>query len=72
MPHLIIGLTLVRIAEHFVGLGQFFELGLCFRITFVAIRMILQRQFAIRLLEVVVAGALCDTQSSIVVLSHIA
>ena len=55
------------IAEDGVGLGRFFELGRRFFVAGVAVRMILEGQTAVRLLDVVVRGLAGDAQHLVVI-----
>ena len=64
MAVLIVSGTLLRVAQHFIGLFGLFEFffGCLGRISLVAVRVVLHRQFAISLLDFVVAGVLGNAQ----------
>ena len=65
MAILVIGCTLLRVREHLVGFFAFFEFDLGFfgRIALVAVGVVLHRQFAISLFDLIFAGVFRDTQN---------
>jgi hypothetical protein len=56
MAVLVVGGTFLRVRQHFVGLFDLFEFGLGFNsgIALIAVRVVLHRQFAIRLFDLIV------------------
>jgi hypothetical protein len=64
---MIVGRALLRIAQHFVGFLQLFELVL--GVLFLAhIRMVFARQFAVRELHLIRVGAAGHTENLVVIL----
>ncbi len=47
----VVGSALVRVGQHGIGFADFLELLLCVRIIWIAVRMVLEREFAIRALQ---------------------
>ena len=73
MAVLVVGATLGRVGEHFPGLFRFLELELSILVAIVTIRMMLHRQTAIGLLQIVLRRILGDTQGFVIVtLAHAA
>jgi hypothetical protein len=69
---LVVGAALGAVAQHFVGFLGFLEGGLGILVAgLVAIRVVLHRQAAISLLDLVLAGAARDAQGFVVIaLAH--
>ena len=62
MTKLVIGGTLLRIVQGFVGLFGFFKLFFGFRVIWIAIRVMLHRQTTVCLFQFRVTGVLCHTE----------
>jgi hypothetical protein len=69
MAVLVVGRALVAVGEHLVGLFDLLEflLGLACCITLIAVGVVLHRQLAIGLLDVVVRGVLGNAQDLVVI-----
>ena len=73
MAMLIIGATLARIRQDFPGFLRLLELDLGFLVAIVAIRMMLHRQTAIGLLQIIFRRRLVNTKNLVVIaLAHAA
>ena len=66
MTELIVGRPFLRVAEHFVGLVDFFKFFFCTRFL-VHIRMVLLRQFSIGFFYFIIGSAFADAQDFIIV-----
>ena len=67
MTQLVVARTFVRVGQHRVGLGRFLEFILGLRIALIAIGMMLQREFAIRALDLRVFCVPSDSKNLVVV-----
>ena len=65
---LVVGLALLGVGQHLVGLSGFLELLLGSRIARVSVGVVLQRELPIRLLDLVRRGGLGDPEHLVVVL----
>jgi hypothetical protein len=65
---------LVRIREHLVGLSQLLELLFRGRIVRIAVRVVLQGQLAVGLLDLIIGGVLGNAQDLVIIFlsSHVA
>ena len=70
---LVILLTLLRIVQHIIGLGSFFELFLGLLVTRVTVRVILDGYLSISLLDFLLRGCLGNAKHLIIItlLSHV-
>ena len=66
----VVGLALLGVREHVVGLLDFLEALLGFGVTGVAVRVVLAHQFAVRLLDLVGRRLLRDAECFVEVLCH--
>ena len=64
---LVVSLTFLRVVEHFVGFGSLLELLLCFFVTRIAVRVILDGHLLIGPFYLVFAGILLDAQHFVIV-----
>jgi len=67
MAKLVVGLSLAGVGENLVGLLGLLEKLFGFRVVGVAVGMMLHRQTAIGLLDVVIRGVPIDTQHFVVI-----
>ena len=63
----VVGLALVGIREHVVGLGDLLEALLGLLVARIAVRVVLARQLAVGLLDLLVGGVLADPEGLVVV-----
>jgi hypothetical protein len=67
----VIGGALVGIGKHGIGLGRFLELLLRIRVAGVAVRMVPERELAVRALDLLISCAAPDAQDLVVIaLAH--
>ena len=69
LAELVVDLPLPWIAQHVIGLSDFLELLLGPR-GLVLVRVVLQGQLPVGLLELVVAGALRDAENGVIIFAH--
>ena len=67
VPVVIVRGALVRVGEDFVGFFGFLEVLFRFRIVRIAVRMMLHRELAIRLLDVVFRGVFVDPEHLVII-----
>jgi len=73
MAEAVVSGLFVRIGKHLVGLSQLLELLFRGRIVRIAVRMVLQGQLAVGLLDLIISGVLGNAQDLVIIfLSHVA
>src|SRR5690606_36469984 len=67
MTILVVHLAFLGVAQHFIGLGGFFEFGVGVFVIRIAVRVVFHRQFAVGLFQRRRIGILTDTQNFVII-----